>query len=132
MAADKPEHVDPDKAMLIYTTFPSLDAAEAVANELVGRRLVACANIIPGMLAIYSWQGKLHRDQEVVMVLKTRRGLCDAVIAATKALHPFDNPAIVALEVVAGSDDYLRWIATQTMPADVAGQSRLNSNDASP
>ena len=81
-----------DKPVLVYSTFPSLDAAEAVGRELVERRLAACVNILPGMTSIYRWEGAIARDTEVVMIIKTRAGLADPTIAAVKALHTLHEP----------------------------------------
>lgn len=105
---------DPSAYMLVYATFPSLASAESAGGALVDSALAACVNILPGMVAIYRWQGKLHRDQEVVMIVKTRAALVDAVIAETLSAHPYDNPAILAVPVVAGASAYLNWILAQT------------------
>lgn len=99
-----------DKPVLIYATFPSLENAETVGGSLVDRRLAACVNIIPGMTAIYMWQGRQHRDTETVMIIKTHSGRTNDVVAAVRAQHPYDNPALVVLPVTGGSPDFLRWI----------------------
>ncbi len=105
---------DPEAYMLVYATFPSLASAESAGGALVDSALAACVNILPGMVAIYRWQGKLHRDEEVVMIVKTLAALVDAVIAATLSAHPYDNPAILAVPVVGGASAYLSWISEQT------------------
>ena len=103
-----------DKAVLIYSTFPSPEAAETVGGMLVDRGLAACVNILPGMLAIYEWQGQRQREPETVMIVKTRLTLADAVVAEAKRVHPYTNPALVVLPISGGSPDFLRWIAGQT------------------
>jgi periplasmic divalent cation tolerance protein len=103
-----------DKPVLVYSTFPSLDAAEAVGRELVERRLAACVNILPGMTSIYRWEGAIARDTEVVMIIKTRAGLADPTIAAVKALHKYTNPALLVVPIIGGSADYLSWLGEQT------------------
>jgi periplasmic divalent cation tolerance protein len=103
-----------DKPILIYSTFPSAEAAESVGGELVKRRLAACVNIIPGMTAIYIWQGQRQREAECVMIIKTRARLADAVISEVRKLHPYTNPALLVLPVISGSDDFMRWISDQT------------------
>jgi periplasmic divalent cation tolerance protein len=103
-----------DKPILIYSTFPSPDAAERVGAELVDAGLAACVNVIPGMTAIYIWQGQRQRDSECVMIIKTRERLADRVIAHARKLHPYTNPALVVLPLTGGSDDFLRWIEEQT------------------
>jgi periplasmic divalent cation tolerance protein len=103
-----------NKAVLIYSTFPSPEAAERVGGALVDRGLAACVNILPGMTSIYVWQGQRHRDAETVMIVKTREQLADTVVAEARRMHPHTNPAFVVLPVSGGSADFLRWIAEQT------------------
>jgi periplasmic divalent cation tolerance protein len=107
-----------DKPVLIYATFPSPEAAELIGLALVERRLAACVNVLPGMTSIYRWEGKIARDQEVVMIIKTRHSLADAVIAEVKQQHSYSNPALVVLPVIGGSADYLRWLTEETAPED--------------
>lgn len=107
-----------DKPVLIYSTFPSPEAAEAIGRFLVERRLAACVNILTGMTSIYRWEGKIARDQEAVMIIKTRQGLADAVIAEVRQQHSYSNPALVVLPIVGGSADYLRWLGEETAPED--------------
>lgn len=106
-----------DKAVLIYSTFPTAEAAEAAGTRLVDQALAACVNIWPGMTSIYVWQGQRQRDSEVVMVIKTRAALADAAIAEAKSQHPYGNPAFLVLPVQSGAPDFLRWIAEQTQQA---------------
>lgn len=103
-------------AIVVYTTFPGEAEALAAAEALVGAGLVACANIVPGISSVFIWEGRLEREREVAMLMKTRRALAEQVIAAVKAMHPYDNPAVVAWGIAAGSADYLSWIGAQTRP----------------
>jgi periplasmic divalent cation tolerance protein len=103
-----------DKTVLIYSTFPSPEAAETVGGALVDRALAACVNILPGMTSIYVWQGERHRDAETVMVIKTRAQIADTVVAEARRMHPYKNPAFIVLPVSGGSADFLRWIEEQT------------------
>ena len=64
-----------ERAVLVYTTYPSVVEAEQAGRTLVERRLCACVNILPGMISLYWWQGKIDRGDEVVMIIKTRAGL---------------------------------------------------------
>ncbi len=103
-----------DKAVLIYATFPTAEIAETIGGMLVDQKLAACVNIWPGMTSIYIWQGQRQRDNEAVMVIKTRETLADSAIAEARRQHPYDNPAFLVLPVVSGSQDFLGWIAEQT------------------
>jgi len=103
-----------DKPVLIYSTFPSPESADLAGKGLVEAHLAACVNIIPGMTSIYRWEGKIERGSEAVMIIKTRKGLVEAVIAAVKEQHPYTNPALLELPVGGGSADYLAWLIEET------------------
>lgn len=105
-----------DKPVLIYATFPRGPTAEEIGRALVERGLAACVNIIGGMTSIYRWQGELHQDAEVVMLIKTRRSRAAAAMTAVQARHPYDNPALLILPVEGGADAFLAWIEEQTRP----------------
>jgi periplasmic divalent cation tolerance protein len=105
-----------DKSVLVYSTFPSPEAAEAVGRELVERRLAACVNILPGMTSIYRWEGAIAHDREVVMIIKTRDALVPRVIDAVKSRHSYTNPALIVLPIIDGSPDYLSWLLAETLP----------------
>lgn len=103
-----------DKAILVYTTFPSAEAAEAVGGALVEAGLVACANIIPGMVSIYVWRGERAREQEVVMLLKTTPALAERVVEEVCRRHPYETPAVLVIPIAGGSLPFLDWIGGQT------------------
>jgi periplasmic divalent cation tolerance protein len=103
-----------DKPVLVYATFPTLEAAEAAAAAIVERGLAACANILPGMVSVYVWEGKLQREQEAAMVLKTMAGCAEALVEEVRRLHSYDNPAVLVLPVTGGSHPFLDWIASAT------------------
>lgn len=103
-----------DKPVLIYSTFPSPEAAEAVGQQLVEARLAACVNILPGMTSIYRWERATARESEAVMIIKTRTSLALGVMETVKANHSYANPALVVLPILGGSADYLRWLEEQT------------------
>ena len=118
MATDiKPNPNAAVDAALVYATFPTAAAAEMVAEALVSKGLAACANIVPGLTSIYIWEGRLEREQEVAMVMKTRRVLAEHVVEEIRRLHPFTNPAVLILPVDGGSADFLAWIVAQTAAA---------------
>lgn len=99
---------------IVYTTFPSAEAAEIAARRLVEARLAACGNILPGHVAIYEWDGRLERAQEVVLLLKTTAAAAAALMAALKATHPYDVPAILLLPVEAAEAGFAAWVGRQT------------------
>jgi periplasmic divalent cation tolerance protein len=101
----------------LYITVATLEEAQRIGEALVVERLAACANILPGAHSIYRWQGKVVRDNEVVIFAKTRATLVDAAIARVKALHSYQVPCVVALPIVAGNPQYLEWLEAETSPS---------------
>jgi periplasmic divalent cation tolerance protein len=103
---------------LIYTTFASLEDAKAVGAALVAARLAACVNMFPGMISLYQWEGAQTEASEVAMIIKTRSGLADQVLAETKRLHPYEVPALLVLPTEGGSAEYCAWILSETGHAE--------------
>lgn len=103
---------------LIYTTWPDAGSAEAAARAVVESGLAACANILPGAVSVFRWEGAIQRETEAVMILKTTIDNAAALTAALAERHPYDTPAIVALDVDAemSSQKYLDWIGAGTGP----------------
>lgn len=96
--------------LVIVTTFPSREQAQAAARELVEGKLVACAQIGGPIESVYRWEGRVETAAEWTCTLKTRAERYDAVAAALTKLHPYDVPEILATPVVAGSPAYLQWL----------------------
>ena len=103
-----------DRAVLIYTTYPAIVEAEAAGRTLVERRLCACVNILPGMVSLYRWQGAIERGDEVVMIIKTRASLAEAVRAAVKEMHSYSTPAVLVIPIENVDPDYHAWIVAET------------------
>mgnify|MGYP001381482085 CR=1 FL=1 len=103
-----------ERAVLVYTTFPSIGEAERAGQALLERRLCACVNILPGMVSLYWWQGGIDRGNEVVMLIKTRASLAEPVRAAVKTLHSYTTPAILVIPLEAVDPDYHAWIVAET------------------
>ena len=81
-----------ERAVLVYTTWPSIVEAERAGRAIVERRLAACVNILPGMISHYWWEGKIERAEEVVMLVKTRAALAEAVRDAVKEQPQLYDP----------------------------------------
>lgn len=91
-------------------TAPGADVAEKVVGSLLDERLVACGNIIPGAVSLYRWEGAVHRDEEVVVIMKTVRRLVPRVLERARALHPYEVPELLVQEVADGNPAYLDWV----------------------
>ena len=103
-----------ERAVLVYTTWPSIVEAERAGRAIVEKRLAACVNIVPGMISHYWWQGKIERADEAVAIFKTRASLADALGAAVKELHSYMTPSIIVLAVERADADYHKWIVEET------------------
>ena len=103
-----------DRAVLVYTTYPSLVEAEQAGRAIVERRLAACVNILPGMISHYWWQGAIERGEEIVMIIKTRASLAEAVRDAVKNMHSYSTPAVLFLPLEGGDPAYLSWLMEET------------------
>ena len=103
-----------ERAVFVYTTYPSLVEAERAGRSLVERRLCACVNILPAMVSYYWWQGGVERGDEVVMIIKTRTTLAEAVRVTVKEMHSYTTPAVLVIPVESVDPDYQAWILRET------------------
>jgi periplasmic divalent cation tolerance protein len=103
-----------ERAVIVYTTYPSLVEAERAGRALVEKRLCACVNILPGMISHYWWEGKIDRGEEAVMLIKTRASLTEAVSAAVKEMHSYTTPAILTIPLESVDPAYHAWIVAET------------------
>ena len=97
--------------LVVVTTVGTEEQANLVASELVSRRHAACVNIVPGLRSIYRWKGKICRDTEFMLVVKTTEGEYPAVEAAILELHGYELPEILAFKVCKGEQRFLEWIS---------------------
>ena len=102
----------------VFITTPTEDLAAEIAKVLVGNGLAACANIIKNIRSIYAWKGEVQDDQEALMIVKTRRELFDRLASKVRELHSYEVPEIIALPIITGSEDYLRWLRDSTRTRD--------------
>lgn len=96
--------------VIALSTVGSAEEADRLARALVERRLAACVNVVPGVVSHYRWQGELQRDEERLLVIKTRAERIEALRDALRELHPYELPELVAFEISAGSPEYLKWL----------------------
>ena len=103
-----------ERAVFVYTTYPSTVEAEKAGAAIVGQRLAACVNILPGMVSHFWWESKVERGEEAVMIFKTRASLASRVSEAVKASHPYTTPAILVLPLESVEQTYLSWLLAET------------------
>ena len=102
------------EVVLIYLTIGDREKALTLARALVRERLLACANVVPGITSVYEWQGKICEEGEALLVGKTTRARLDALKARVQALHDYECPCLVALSVTDGLPPFLAWVAEMT------------------
>lgn len=102
--------------VIVLVTAPDRKTARLIARAALASRLVACANLVPGVESHYWWQGKLERSNEVLVMFKTTRRNLARLEKTVLSLHPYDTPEFVVLPISAGSRRYLDWL-----DASVAG-----------
>jgi periplasmic divalent cation tolerance protein len=103
-----------DQPLFVYTTFPDAQTAERIAGVLVGESLCACVNLVPGMRAVYRYEGSVAQDEEVSAIVKTRAALADAVEARIREEHPYDTPVLFRIEVGVADAATRAWLMAET------------------
>lgn len=98
------------KTSVIFTTCPNDAEARSLARTLVEEKLVACAQIIPPCVSVYSWEGAVQESSEHLLILKTQKKLIARVETRVMELHSYDTPEFVALEAQHVAPQYKKWI----------------------
>jgi periplasmic divalent cation tolerance protein len=102
-----------DEFVVAFVTVGSAEEGERIARALVEEQLAACVNRIAAVRSIYRWQGKVEESDEDLLVIKTRRDLFDRLKERVAALHSYEVAEVIALPIVAGNENYLKWLAEQ-------------------
>ena len=99
-----------EAVLLCYCSCPDSASAQAIAAALVGERLAACVNQLPGICSTYRWQGTVITDHEELLLIKTTAGRFDAMKTRLLELHPYELPELIAVPVAHGHAAYLDWV----------------------
>ena len=100
--------------LIVFVTTSTRDEASHIAEVLVSGQLAACVNIIPSLESIYRWEGKIARDHEALMIIKTSEERYADLERRIKELHSYGTPEVIAIKIEQGSADYLKWIRDST------------------
>jgi periplasmic divalent cation tolerance protein len=100
--------------VLILVTAADAAEAELISNTLVEKKLIACCNIVSPVSSIFHWKGKIDRETEILLILKSVKNHFDQIATEVQKLHSYETPEIIAIPIVAGSEDYLNWIKNET------------------
>jgi len=100
--------------ILVLTTFPDIDTAQQMSQEMVQAKLAACVNIVPAGQSIYMWKGEICKETEHIAIIKTTDNRYPELELYIKKQHPYELPEIITTPITAGSQDYLTWLTTNT------------------
>jgi len=102
---------------VVLVTVPNQAQAEHLTKRLIESKLAACVNQVSGIHSTYWWEGKVETGEEHLLIIKTRSGLIEPLIHTIRTHHAYSVPEVIALPILAGNPDYLRWIDEVTSPA---------------
>jgi periplasmic divalent cation tolerance protein len=106
--------------LIVFVTTASEEEAASIADTLVTERFAACVNIVPTVESIYRWEGKVTRDREALMIIKTTDERYADLERRVKELHSYSTPEVIALEIKHGSPSYLDWLRESVVRSDAA------------
>lgn len=101
--------------VVLFITVPSAEVASTLGRVLVEEHLAACVNVVPGLRSLYWWEGAVHDDPELLLIVKTCRDRVPQLQERVLALHPYTVPELVVLPIVDGSARYLEWVRASTI-----------------
>ncbi len=106
-------------ACMIYITAASHEEAADLGRRLVNNRLVACANVLGPITAIFFWEGEAREEGEVAMVAKTQEDMVEHIVSRVKEWHSYDCPCVISMPIKDGNPEFLEWIAEETANAAI-------------
>ena len=98
---------------IVLTTVPK-DAAPVLASRLVEERLAACVNVQPPMMSTYRWKGRIEREEECQLILKTTTARVDELERRLRELHPYELPEFIVLQPSFAGSSYAAWVEAET------------------
>jgi len=104
--------------LIVYSTFASEDEAARVTRALVEERLIACANLVPGVRSIYRWKDAVADEREVLAIMKARKQDWAALMSRLHELHSYEIPECIAVRMASGAPKYLEWLDSVLEPED--------------
>ena len=97
--------------IIILTTVSSKKEAEIIGSKLINMKLAACVNIIPNIKSIYRWEGKINKDSEYLLIIKTVKRAEEDVFENIRKLHSYDTPEMISIPITGGEKSYLNWLS---------------------
>ncbi len=93
-----------------YITVSTEESAKKIAEILLTKNLIACANILPGMKSIFKWKGEIVHEEEVVLTVKTIESHTEEITSEVKKVHEYECPCIVFLPIIGGNEEFIQWV----------------------
>ena len=97
--------------IVVLITAKDQEEAKKIADHLLSGKLAACVNIISGVQSVFWWENKIDNAQEVLLIVKSKKTLFKRIVSAVREVHSYSVPEIIALPIVNGHKDYLKWIS---------------------
>jgi len=105
-----------DSLIIVIVTCPDAKTARRIVSSVIRKRLAACVNIVKGVKSVYRWKGKGEETSEELLLIKSSRRLLNKITRDVRQNHPYQIPEIVALPIIGGSREYLRWLTEEIFP----------------
>jgi len=96
--------------IIALITAGSEEEAHKIAELLIRERKAACVNIVPAVDSLFWWEGEIESARESLLLVKTKASLFPEIVEMVKGVHSYEVPEIIALPIIAGSEDYLNWL----------------------
>lgn len=114
------------KICVVFVTTDGVKTSKKVSDAVLKTRLAACVNRIPGVVSQYWWKGRLVKSKEELLIMKTKKSLVPELIKNVKRVHPYSVPEVVAVDVLKGNEDYLKWVVEETRSSEVGVKNEKN------
>ena len=98
----------------VYITAKDLSEARKIGKALVKERLLGCVNIIPKIESIYWWKGNLEKENEVLLIGKSKKSLAENIVKRVKELHSYSVPCVSIIPLLSGNKEYFKWLEKET------------------
>jgi len=97
----------------VFTTTEKKEDAQKIAGALVQQRLAGCVQVVGPIVSTYWWKGNMETAEEWLCLIKSKKAIYEKLEKTIKEIHPYETPEIIAVPIVAGSEDYLQWLHTE-------------------
>jgi periplasmic divalent cation tolerance protein len=111
-----------DDLLVAFVTVGGEEQGRDIARTIVSEGLAACVNVIPRVRSIYRWEGSIQEDEESLLIIKTGKGVLDALKRRVREIHPYQLPELIAVEIEAGLEEYMTWVDGQLKAARPGGE----------